>query len=98
MTAGSRKRHAKHPATRTDASRTTGPRAVVIAVAIGSILAVEPADAREAVRSELKGMTGIDAPCEPPEHADLVVDTANQSVEESVAVLLAFVRNAIAPG
>jgi adenylyl-sulfate kinase len=49
----------------------------------------------KARRGELKGMTGIDAPYEPPERPDLVVATGNQSVEESVAETLAFVRKGL---
>jgi bifunctional enzyme CysN/CysC len=49
----------------------------------------------KARRGELKGMTGIDAPYEPPESPDLVVDTATESVEQSVAQLLQFVQSRI---
>jgi adenylyl-sulfate kinase len=45
----------------------------------------------KARRGELQGMTGIDAPYEPPEKADLVLDTAHRSVEESIRELYDFV-------
>lgn len=37
---------------------------------------------------KIKGFTGIDDPYEEPEHPELVVDTANQTVEESLAQIL----------
>ena len=45
----------------------------------------------KARRGELQGMTGIDAPYEPPDAADLVLNTAHQSIEESVRALYDFV-------
>jgi adenylyl-sulfate kinase len=47
-------------------------------------------------RGELKDMTGVGAPYEPPESADLVLDTESRSVEQSVDELVAFVRAKIA--
>jgi adenylyl-sulfate kinase len=47
-------------------------------------------------RGELKDMTGVGAPYEPPEPADLVLDTESRSVEQSVDELVAFVRAKIA--
>lgn len=38
---------------------------------------------------KLKGFTGIDDPYEEPEHPELVVETAKESVEESVNCILA---------
>jgi bifunctional enzyme CysN/CysC len=37
---------------------------------------------------ELKGLTGVDAPYEPPENADLVVDTAGADIDDLVAKVL----------
>jgi adenylyl-sulfate kinase len=45
----------------------------------------------KARRGELQEMTGIDAPYEPPDAADLVLDTARQTAEESVRALYDFV-------
>ncbi|MCI4674349.1 adenylyl-sulfate kinase [Candidatus Mycolicibacterium alkanivorans] len=38
---------------------------------------------------ELKGLTGVDAPYEPPEHPDLVLDTTGVAVDDLVAQVLA---------
>jgi len=45
----------------------------------------------KARRGELSGMTGIDAPYEPPLAPHLVLDTVNCSVEESIQDLYEFV-------
>jgi len=42
----------------------------------------------KARRGEIKQFTGIDDPYEPPENAEIVVDTSNQTVEESVNQVL----------
>ena len=39
---------------------------------------------------EIKGFTGIDAPYEAPDNADLVLDTENKSLDESAAEVLEF--------
>ncbi|WBP92704.1 adenylyl-sulfate kinase [Mycolicibacterium neoaurum] len=39
---------------------------------------------------ELKGLTGIDAPYEPPENADLVVDTTGADIDDLVAKVIAL--------
>jgi adenylyl-sulfate kinase len=46
-------------------------------------------------RGDLMGMTGVDAPYEPPERPDLVVATDAESVEQSVRRLLDFVRSKV---
>jgi len=46
---------------------------------------------KKARAGEIKDFTGISAPYEPPEAPELVVDTANQSIEQSVSELLAYV-------
>ena len=37
---------------------------------------------------ELKGLTGVDAPYEPPENPDLVIDTAGADIDDLVAKVL----------
>jgi bifunctional enzyme CysN/CysC len=49
----------------------------------------------KARRGDLKGMTGIDAPYEPPDAPDLVVATDTESVEQSVQRLLDFVLSKV---
>jgi adenylylsulfate kinase-like enzyme len=39
---------------------------------------------RKARRGEIKSFTGIDAPYEPPQDAEIVVDTSVLSIDESV--------------
>ena len=39
---------------------------------------------------ELKGLTGVDAPYEPPEHADLVLDTAGADIDDLAARVIAL--------
>ncbi|OAN38994.1 adenylyl-sulfate kinase [Mycolicibacterium iranicum] len=39
---------------------------------------------------ELKGLTGVDAPYEPPESADLVLDTTGADIDELVAKVIAL--------
>ena len=41
---------------------------------------------------ELKGLTGVDAPYEPPESADLVLDTAGADIDDMVAKVLEVLR------
>lgn len=41
---------------------------------------------------ELKGLTGVDAPYEPPENADLVLDTAGADIDDMVADVLEVLR------
>ena len=43
---------------------------------------------------ELKGMTGIDAPYEPPEDADLVLDTTGADIDALVAQVIALLDKA----
>ena len=44
------------------------------------------------------GMTGVDDPYEPPLHAELVLDTANQSKEECVRLILERIGIRVAAG
>jgi adenylylsulfate kinase len=46
----------------------------------------------KARRGELKGMTGLDAPYEAPEHPDVECHTDTQTLAESVADVKAFLR------
>jgi bifunctional enzyme CysN/CysC len=41
-------------------------------------------------KGELKGLTGIDAPYEAPDAADLVVDTTGADIDELVAQIIAL--------
>src|SRR6201987_712288 len=43
---------------------------------------------KKARAGEIRDFTGIDAPYEPPEDAEIVVQTAQQTVDESVAMIL----------
>jgi adenylyl-sulfate kinase len=47
-------------------------------------------------KGALKEMTGVDAPYEAPESADCVIDTASQSVADSVSELFEFVSRRVA--
>lgn len=46
----------------------------------------------KAERGEIADFTGVNAPYEAPDNADLVVDTAQQTVEESVQQLMEYVQ------
>ena len=45
---------------------------------------------KRARSGELKGLTGVDAPYEPPEDADLVLDTAGADIDELAAKVIAL--------
>lgn len=45
---------------------------------------------KRARAGELKGLTGVDAPYEPPENADLVLDTTGADIDELVAQVIAL--------
>lgn len=47
---------------------------------------------RKARAGEIKGFTGIDSPYEIPENPDVILDTTNLSVDQSVEVLVNLVR------
>jgi len=42
---------------------------------------------KKALAGEIKNFTGLDAPFESPSHPNLVIDTTNQSIDESVEML-----------
>lgn len=48
---------------------------------------------KRARAGELKGLTGIDAPYEPPESADLVVDTTGANIDDLVVQVLELLRS-----
>ena len=43
-------------------------------------------------KGEIKEFTGISAPYEEPDNADVIVDTTNQTVDESVQEVLEYVE------
>jgi adenylyl-sulfate kinase len=45
----------------------------------------------KAFKGEIKEFTGVSDPYEPPENAEIVVDTENETIEESVGKVLAYV-------
>src|SRR3954451_9287377 len=45
----------------------------------------------KAFKGEIKEFTGVSDPYEPPENAEVTVDTENETIEESVAKVLAYV-------
>nr|ART39623.1 J551 [uncultured bacterium] len=47
----------------------------------------------KAIRGEIQNFTGISDPYEAPEHAEVVVDTEKESVEESVAKILGYLES-----
>jgi len=48
---------------------------------------------KKARAGEIKEFTGVSSPYEVPEHPELVVDTGTQSVEESVAQIIDYLKN-----
>lgn len=48
---------------------------------------------RRARAGEIRGMTGIDAPYEAPDHAELHIQTMNQSPEDSAVLILQWLRD-----
>ncbi|WP_087973173.1 adenylyl-sulfate kinase [Oceanobacillus rekensis] len=47
---------------------------------------------KKARAGEIKSFTGIDAPYEEPDNPELIVDTENQSLEESVQVIVKYLK------
>ena len=47
---------------------------------------------RKARRGEIKNFTGLDSPYEPPETAEIVVDTTAQSAEAAAEAILAYLK------
>jgi len=48
---------------------------------------------KRARAGEIKNYTGIDSPYEVPEKPELIIDTDNQSLEESVSIILNFLES-----
>ena len=48
---------------------------------------------KKALAGELKGFTGVDDPYEPPENPELVIHSGDESVENSLEKLLAFLSS-----
>lgn len=48
---------------------------------------------KKARAGEIEEFTGVSAPFEEPENADLIIDTTNASIDESVGKLLAYVED-----
>ena len=48
---------------------------------------------RKARAGEIAEFTGISAPYEPPAKAELVVDTGTQSIDDSVQMVVDYVKN-----
>jgi len=49
---------------------------------------------KKALAGEITGFTGVDDPYEPPESAEIVVHTGQETIEESTGKVLAFIRMA----
>ena len=49
----------------------------------------------KAFKGEIKEFTGVSDPYEPPENAEIVVDTENETVEESAGKVLAYVDSRV---
>jgi len=47
---------------------------------------------KKALAGEIKNLTGLQAPYEEPQNAELVLDTEKQNVEESVEIILSTVK------
>lgn len=52
---------------------------------------------RKARKGELRGFTGIDAPYQAPHSPDLVIDTAKERVQDSLAKLMDYVTTRLPP-
>lgn len=50
---------------------------------------------KKARAGEIKNFTGIDAPYEPPQNPDILIDTENESIEDAVRKLITFVTDKI---
>ena len=48
---------------------------------------------KRARKGEIANYTGIDSPYEAPENPELIIDTDNQSLEESVSTILSFLES-----
>lgn len=51
----------------------------------------------KARKGEIKGFTGIDAPYEPPENADIIIDTDEVTITEAVGIILKKIQQKLKP-
>jgi len=47
---------------------------------------------KRARAGEIKNYTGIDSPYEVPENADLIIDTDQETIEDSVSIIISFLQ------
>jgi adenylyl-sulfate kinase len=47
---------------------------------------------RRAIAGEIANFTGVNDPYEPPDHAEIIVNSATQTREESIAIVLDYLR------
>ena len=47
---------------------------------------------KRARAGEIKNYTGIDSPYEVPENADLIIDTEQETIEDSVSIIISFLK------
>ena len=47
---------------------------------------------KRARAGEIKNYTGIDSPYEVPENADLIIDTDQETIEDSVSIIMSFLK------
>ena len=47
---------------------------------------------KRARAGEIKNYTGIDSPYEVPENADLIIDTDEETIEDSVSIIISFLK------
>ena len=47
---------------------------------------------KRARAGEIKNYTGIDSPYEVPENADLIIDTDQETIEDSVSIIISFLK------
>jgi len=48
---------------------------------------------KRARAGEIKNYTGINSPYEVPENADLIIDTEQETIEDSVSIIISFLKN-----
>ena len=47
---------------------------------------------KRARAGEIKNYTGISSPYEVPENADLIIDTDEETIEDSVSIIISFLK------
>ena len=47
---------------------------------------------KRARAGEIKNYTGISSPYEVPENADLIIDTEQETIEDSVSIIISFLK------